>query len=99
MDHPAGHLVSQVCAIATAALGARPVRVRPEGAPGRRLGRGPGVLENNRLIADAAREARIVSPLLDVCHVLYGETLELGLGEADMVAVLRAIEMRTEKQG
>jgi hypothetical protein len=31
--------------------------------------------------------------------VLYGETLELGLGEADMVAVLRAIEMRTEKQG
>ncbi len=57
------------------------------------------VLENNWQIADAAREAGIASPLLDVCHALYGETLELGLGEADMVAVLRAIEVRTQRQG
>jgi 3-hydroxyisobutyrate dehydrogenase len=57
------------------------------------------VLENNRLISEAAREAGIASPLLDVCHALYGETLELGLGDADMVAVLRAIETRTERQG
>ncbi|MCA1703655.1 MAG: NAD(P)-dependent oxidoreductase [Actinobacteria bacterium] len=56
------------------------------------------VLESNRLIADAAREAGVASPLLDVCHALYGETLELGLGEVDMVAVLRAIEARTEQQ-
>lgn len=56
------------------------------------------VLENNRQIADAAREAGIASPLLDVCHALYGKTLELGLGEADMVAVLHAIEVRTETQ-
>ncbi len=56
------------------------------------------VLENNRLIADAARESGIASPLLDVCHALYGETLELGLGEADMAAVLRAIELRTEQE-
>ncbi|MGF1473196.1 MAG: NAD(P)-dependent oxidoreductase [Rubrobacteraceae bacterium] len=55
------------------------------------------VLENNQLIVDAAREADIASPLLDICHALYGETLELGLAETDMVAVLRAIEERTEQ--
>jgi len=55
------------------------------------------VLENNRLIAEAAREAGIASPLLDVCHALYGETLALGHAGADMVAVLRAIEARTAK--
>ena len=53
------------------------------------------VLENNRLIAAAAREAGIASPLLDACHALYRETQALGLGGADMVAVLRAIEQRT----
>jgi 3-hydroxyisobutyrate dehydrogenase len=55
------------------------------------------VLENNRLIADAAREAGIASPLLDVCHALYAETLRMGYGEADMVAVLRAIEARSNQ--
>jgi 3-hydroxyisobutyrate dehydrogenase len=53
------------------------------------------VLENVRLIARAAREAGIASPLLDVCHALYGETQALGLGGADMIAVVRAIEQRT----
>jgi len=53
------------------------------------------VLKNNRLIAGAAREAGIASPLLDVCHALYGETQALGFGAADMVAVIRAIEQRT----
>jgi 3-hydroxyisobutyrate dehydrogenase len=53
------------------------------------------VLENVRLIAAAAREAGIASPLIDVCHALYGETKSLGLGGADMVAVIRAIEQRT----
>jgi 3-hydroxyisobutyrate dehydrogenase len=52
------------------------------------------VLENNRLIAEAAREAGIASPLLDVCHALYGETQAMSLGGADMVAVIRAIEKR-----
>jgi 3-hydroxyisobutyrate dehydrogenase len=56
------------------------------------------VLENNRLIAEVARGAGIASPLLDVCHALYGEALALGLGEADMVAVLEAIEARSELQ-
>jgi 3-hydroxyisobutyrate dehydrogenase len=54
------------------------------------------VLKNNRLIADAAREAGIASPLLDVCHALYGETRALGFGDADMAAVLKAIEARSD---
>ena len=54
------------------------------------------VLENNRLVAEAAREAGIASPLLDVCHRLYGETAALGHGHEDMVAVIHAIEARTE---
>src|ERR1700761_9221764 len=57
------------------------------------------VLKNNRLIAEAAREAKLASPLLDVCYALYGETLALGYGQSDMVAVLRAIEARTDVTG
>jgi 3-hydroxyisobutyrate dehydrogenase len=53
------------------------------------------VLENTRLIAEAARRADLASPLLDVCHALYAETVALGYGEADMAAVLRALEART----
>ncbi|HEY2030647.1 MAG TPA: NAD(P)-dependent oxidoreductase [Myxococcales bacterium] len=54
------------------------------------------VLKNNQLIAEAARGARVASPLLDVCHALYGETLALGFGGEDMAAVVRAIESRTD---
>jgi 3-hydroxyisobutyrate dehydrogenase len=54
------------------------------------------VLKNNRLIAEAARKAQLASPLLDVCHALYGETEALGLGQSDMVAVVQAIEARTD---
>lgn len=53
------------------------------------------VLKNNRLIAQAARDAGIASPLLDVCHALFGETLAQGHGAADMAAVLRAIQARS----
>jgi 3-hydroxyisobutyrate dehydrogenase len=53
------------------------------------------VLKNNRLIAEAARGAGIASPLLDVCHALFEETVSLGHAGEDMVAVLRAIEART----
>ncbi|MFC7845850.1 NAD(P)-dependent oxidoreductase [Streptomyces sp. NPDC057382] len=55
------------------------------------------VLKNNRLIAEAARKADLASPLLDVCHALYDETVRRGHGGEDMVAVLRAIEARTEE--
>lgn len=53
------------------------------------------VLYNNQLIARAARAAGIASPLLDVCHTLFAETENLGLGDTDMAAVIRAIERRT----
>ena len=54
------------------------------------------VLENSRLIAESARESAVASPLLDVCHALYGETRALGFGDADMAAVLKAIEARSD---
>ena len=53
------------------------------------------VLKNNRLIAEAARQAGIASPLLDVCYALYGETERMGLGQSDMAAVVHAISQRT----
>ncbi|MEU6770103.1 NAD(P)-dependent oxidoreductase [Streptomyces sp. NPDC046759] len=53
------------------------------------------VLKNNRLIAQAARKAGLASPLLDVCHALFEETVAQGCGGEDMIAVLRAIETRT----
>ncbi|MFI6661169.1 NAD(P)-dependent oxidoreductase [Streptomyces sp. NPDC050523] len=54
------------------------------------------VLKNNRLIAEAARKAGLASPLLDICHTLFGETVAQGHGHEDMVAVLRALEARTD---
>ncbi|MFC4172538.1 NAD(P)-dependent oxidoreductase [Microvirga sp. GCM10011540] len=54
------------------------------------------VLKNNRLIAEQARAAGLTSPLLDVCHALYGEMLALGHGQQDMVSVLHALEARTD---
>lgn len=53
------------------------------------------VLKNNRLVAEAARRGGFASPLLDVCHALFRETVALGHGGEDMLAVLRAIEART----
>ncbi|MFD3929164.1 NAD(P)-dependent oxidoreductase [Streptomyces sp. NPDC058614] len=54
------------------------------------------VLVNNELIAEAARRSGLASPLLDVCHALFEETVALGHGGSDMAAVLHAIEARTE---
>ncbi|MCU1409366.1 MAG: oxidoreductase, coenzyme F420-dependent:6-phosphogluconate dehydrogenase, NAD-binding protein [Rhodoglobus sp.] len=53
------------------------------------------VLKNSRLVAESAREAGIAAPLLDESYALYAETLGLGEGASDMIAVLRAIEART----
>ncbi|AXB43410.1 NAD(P)-dependent oxidoreductase [Amycolatopsis albispora] len=50
---------------------------------------------NNELIAAAARSAGVASPLLDVCLDLFRETEAQGLGDADMAAVVSAIERRT----
>ncbi|MER5258679.1 NAD(P)-dependent oxidoreductase [Streptomyces sp. NPDC002855] len=54
------------------------------------------VLKNNQLIAEAARKAGLASPLLDICHTLFDETVTRGHGGEDMVAVLRALEARTD---
>ncbi|MFC8517214.1 NAD(P)-dependent oxidoreductase [Streptomyces sp. NPDC057257] len=56
------------------------------------------VLKNNRLIAEAARRAGLASPLLDICHALFGETVAHGYGQEDMIAVLHALEIRTRTQ-
>jgi 3-hydroxyisobutyrate dehydrogenase len=53
------------------------------------------VRTNSALVAAAAREAGIASPLLDVCHALFAETEASGRGALDMAAVLCAIEERT----
>jgi 3-hydroxyisobutyrate dehydrogenase len=53
------------------------------------------VLENNRLIAEAARGAGVASPLLDACHALFAEAVALGHGGDDMVAVAAALAART----
>ena len=51
---------------------------------------------NSRLVADAARRSGVSSPVLDTCRDLFAEAEQLGHGHDDMVAVLRAIEARTE---
>ncbi|MGA4843720.1 NAD(P)-dependent oxidoreductase [Streptomyces sp. G45] len=55
------------------------------------------VLMNNQLVADAARASGVASPLLDVCHELFADTVALGHGGQDMAAVLHAIEARTAR--
>lgn len=52
------------------------------------------VLMNNRLILDSARIGGIATPLLDVCGALYGEAVNSGFGNDDMIAVAKAIEAR-----
>jgi 3-hydroxyisobutyrate dehydrogenase len=54
------------------------------------------VLKNNKLVTDAARASKLASPLMDVCHALFSETVGLGHGQLDMAAVVRAIEARTD---
>ncbi|MCY4726509.1 NAD(P)-dependent oxidoreductase [Nocardioides sp. STR2] len=51
---------------------------------------------NSRLVAEAASRARMSSPVIDTCRDLFAEAERLGHGRADMVAVLRALEARTE---
>lgn len=53
------------------------------------------VLKNSGLVADAARRAKIASPLIQECDAMFAETLALGHGGLDMVAVVKAFEART----
>ncbi|MEU0463954.1 NAD(P)-dependent oxidoreductase [Amycolatopsis sp. NPDC006131] len=82
----AGPMASDVSRVKVAKLVARDFGVQAAIAD---------VLKNNQLVAEAARGAGLASPLLDVCHELYGETLRLGHGAEDMAAVVHAIEDRT----
>jgi 3-hydroxyisobutyrate dehydrogenase len=54
------------------------------------------VHKNVSLVFDAARRAQLTTPLLDDCRALFGETLALGHGALDMVAVLKALEARPQ---
>jgi len=53
------------------------------------------VRKNSRLVAEAAREAGIAAPMVELADRLYAETVELGFGHEDMAAVVRALEART----
>jgi|GEM_PF-88389 len=55
------------------------------------------VLMNNRLVAQAARDAGIAAPLIEQCLALYAEAEALGHGRQDMVAVIEAIEARARR--
>ncbi len=55
------------------------------------------VLKNARLVATEAAAAGLASPLIEICQALYEETFRLGLGDADMAAVVKALEARTER--
>lgn len=52
------------------------------------------VLMNNRLVLDSARIGGIATPLLNLCGALFGETVDLNFGAEDMIAVVKAIEVR-----
>jgi len=54
---------------------------------------------NSRLVADQADRTRIAVPLLEVCRSLFADAESLGLGGADMAAVVAAIEARTAALG
>lgn len=50
------------------------------------------VLKNSELVMNAASAAAVTLPLMQVCRSLYARTEAMGLGDQDMVAVIRAIE-------
>ncbi|HWQ08467.1 MAG TPA: NAD-binding protein, partial [Holophaga sp.] len=49
-------------------------------------------IESHRLVVEAAREARIPTPVEDACLDLYRRALVQGLGDEDMVAVVKVYE-------
>lgn len=86
----AGQMASSISRVKTAKLASRDFEIQAGVAD---------VLKNNRLVVDAARAAGAATPLLEVCHDLYAETLALGHGGADMAAVIHAIEARSADGG
>lgn len=52
------------------------------------------VLKNSRLVETATVDAGVAAPLISQCTRLYERATELGVGDLDMAAVLRAFEAR-----
>lgn len=57
------------------------------------------VFKNCQLIATATRASGVASPLLEASQDLYGETVALGHGAEDMIAVIRALHARDGHAG
>ena len=53
-------------------------------------------LRNEELIVQAAGLAGVATPMLSQSLALFRETLALGHGQSDMIAVIRAIEARSD---
>lgn len=82
----AGQMASSISRVKTAKLARRDFEIQAGIAD---------VLKNNQLVLDAARAAGVASPLIEVCHDLFEETVKLGRGTEDFAAVITAIESRT----
>lgn len=57
------------------------------------------VRKNSRLVVQAARAVGIAAPMAELADALYAETLDLGFGDEDMAAVVRALEARSAAGG
>ena len=57
------------------------------------------VIKNADLVAEAAQNAGIAAPIIDLCSDLYHETADAGWGHLDMVAVVKAFERRSGSRG
>jgi len=55
--------------------------------------------EEQPVVAAATRAAGVASPLLEASRDLYGETVALGHGTEDMIAVIRALQARDRNAG
>ncbi len=54
------------------------------------------VVKNADLIADAARDAQVSAPVINLCADLYHHTAESGWGRLDMVAVVKTYQQRPD---
>jgi 3-hydroxyisobutyrate dehydrogenase len=53
------------------------------------------VIKNTDLVVDAARDAGIAAPIIDICSELYHDAAASGWGREDMVAVIKAYQGRS----
>lgn len=54
------------------------------------------VRKNSRLVVEAARRARLTTPLIELCDDLFREAVAAGYEGEDMIAVIRSLESRTQ---